>query len=1228
MKRILKVLFLAAAFVGLMMIAVSAEGEPCRHEVYHCEPNNASAHWLVCDTCGDIIGLAAHTAACNAPDTCAACGATGLTDVTVAHVNETHYESNSRSHWSVCDGCGETIGYTSTHAVNCDAPDTCTICGATGVTSSWVSHLGETHYESNGDFHWEVCDECGEMVGYRDSHRVYCDDQDTCSVCGATDMFDPWVRHIGDTHYEYNAKYHWEVCEECGEPIDKYLDHRNLHETNCNNPDFCAVCGSTTVVYADVSHVGTTHYESNGQYHWEVCDKCGRMDGHASRHEVYCDAPDFCYVCGATGVTVPSSYTGYYHHVGELHYESNDSNSHSAVYDCCGAVRWSSQSHTVYCDVPDTCIDCGATGVTSNNVHHRQSTHYESDDELHWIVCDDCADPTRWAQEHYRWACDDPDECYVCGAPCTGGGYYHRDFHAESINDLQHQWVCDVCGKPVFSYFDLHSVYCDEPNVCIDCGVTCTTVVIHHPSLVECSNESYRWEACGECGEVITYSGGNVLSPHYAACTHPNVCYDCGEPYTGSLSIHENIHLTYDGEHHWYVCDDCGEICNDYGEGSSLALIWDDNPPAREAHYTDCTKPGVCLLCGAPYAGSHVEHNGNTTFWYDENGHGSICDSCGKLTYYEEHEVWCQDVGVLDECYYCGMPYAGPNLNHPADGYSHEWVQYDNDTHWYICDSCGLPYDEAPHVLVPELPGICVVCGATNLSAEDDIVTISPATLSGEFTVGAPITAVMNAENALAYNYWLFNDKGVIVQEHANTTDASWTFTVDEPGIYLLRTYATNFVTEAWTDTEWFAVQAASVPAVSVSDVTVSGDLRLGAALTGQATVENAYAYNYWLFNDQGVIVKEHTNTTDTSWAFTIDEPGTYLLRVYATDFITEDWNDSAWFTIAEPDRAPVTVSDVTVSGDLRLGAALTGQATVENAYAYNYWLFNDQGVIVKEHTNTTDTSWAFTVDEPGEYLLRVYATDFLTEDWNDSAWFTIAEPDRAPVTVSDVTVSGDLRLGAALTGRATVENAYAYNYWLFNDQGVIVQAHTNTTDTSWAFTIDEPGEYLLRVYATDFITEDWNDSVWFTIEAEPTAEPDPTPSPTVDPTAEPTAEPTPETPDPEPSPSSAPENAVTISSVSLSAVTLNAGDRLMVRPRVRGGSGTYTYHYWVLDADGAIIQEKADTTDSSASFVLSEPGRYLVRVSVTDSATSDSADSAWITVVEAADPLSDAEAS
>ena len=304
------------------------------------------------------------------------------------------------------------------------------------------------------------------------------------------------------------------------------------------------------------------------------------------------------------------------------------------------------------------------------------------------------------------------------------------------------------------------------------------------------------------------------------------------------------------------------------------------------------------------------------------------------------------------------------------------------------------------------LVSLCALAGA------EEAVSIRPATLStANPAPGETMTATINATGAYAYNFWLFDQYGTIVQEKTNTTDTTWSFSVTTPGIYLLRTYATNFVTEGHADTDWFAVSS-HVPPVTVRDVTVSGDLTIGLPLTASAQVENALAFNYWLFSDQGVIVQEHTNTTDTSWTFAVSTPGLYLMRVYATDFVTDAHADSEWFQV-KSDLPPVEVGHVELPKEnYLLGETLHVEAPASGGtgvYAFNYWVFDSTGAIVMEKTNTFDTSADFPLEVEGVYLVRVFATDFLTEAYNDSNWFSAVEKVDFTYAIDDgyVTITG-----------------------------------------------------------------------------------------------------------------------------------------------------------------------------------------------------------------------------
>ena len=446
---------------------------------------------------------------------------------------------------------------------------------------------------------------------------------------------------------------------------------------------------------------------------------------------------------------------------------------------------------------------------------------------------------------------------------------------------------------------------------------------------------------------------------HYAYCTTPNVCAEGGEPYSGDWLIHGWIDYAYSGDVHWEVCTDCGTIISE-----------------PEAHVPTCL--GVCLYCLVPTPGSSGDHLWMLDSYYvNEDFHWYACLLCEREVL-EHHYRSC---AYGQECFDCGAEF--PSWQEYTYHFDTYYVS-DEFQHWLVCWDCGETAYSEPHTPSAANPKVCGACGMP-LNLHE--VSVEPAALTGSFVAGAPITATMNAKNAYAYNYWLYDSTGTIVQSKTNTTDTSWTFTVSTPGAYLVRTYATDFSTDGSADTAWFYVDGKSV---TVSNVGVSGSFKAGAPLTGTASVEAGFAFNYWLFNDQGTIVQEHTNTTDTSWTFSVSTPGLYLLRVYATDFKTDAYADSAWFYVADPvvvASASLSQENLTVGGTMTVTPHVSGGSGL---YAYNYWVYNSSGQIVMEKTNTLDVSATFTFTEPGAYLIRVYATDFVTDDHADSAWFAV----------------------------------------------------------------------------------------------------------------------------------------------------------------------------------------------------------------------------------------------
>ena len=212
---------------------------------------------------------------------------------------------------------------------------------------------------------------------------------------------------------------------------------------------------------------------------------------------------------------------------------------------------------------------------------------------------------------------------------------------------------------------------------------------------------TYHWRVCLECGEKLYYTA------HYVHCTNQNkrICEDCGAVLTedAPTTLHGEFELRHDIQYHWMECAACGEIRN------------------IAAHTGTCSQPGICTVCGATEAeGAEVISASHIYVQqHDELGHWSVCKVCGTETEKEDHFASCANP---DECLQCGaLKSEGADIPQP----DHDWqLQMDAKYHWDECSVCGLITAREQHyaLCTMEIPHLCAVCGA----AEEDGAAVAP----------------------------------------------------------------------------------------------------------------------------------------------------------------------------------------------------------------------------------------------------------------------------------------------------------------------------------------------------------------------------------------------------------------------------------------------------------------------------------------------------------------------
>jgi len=680
-----------------------------RHDEYYVD-GNEHEHWDACDACGNTWERNPHEGTCMNPNECSYCHMTYDGSNTYHEWDQVATKGDAEYHWEECGACGETWER-NPHESVCSNPNECSYCHMTYDGSNVYHDWDQVTTKGNAEYHWEECGACGEHMN-EEEHWSDCTDEGTCTQCG-----EPYTGERlwhGNVEYTFNDEYHWGHCSECGELMDE-----GEHGASCNGDGTCEWCDYDGQVDNIASH-SNTRWEGDENRHWIVCDDCGNVVGEGE-HWSFCDDRGECVGCGA-------AYTG--DNVGhkEIEYDFNEE-IHWAQCDACGEIVDEGE-HGANCDGDGTCEWCDYDGIVDNVLHGE--TIYIADGDYHSQICKNCGEEYGRG-EHFGW-CDNPGVCRGCGVECSDMQVYH-DWSSDVQHDEQEHWrICDRCGEE-FSR-DEHCSVCNEPGVCMECGVEYTGDNVSHINYEKAADETHHWRYCSGCGETWN------RNEHYALCTTPGECDYCGVEYTGDNVGHGEIELTWDDSRHYETCTDCGEVswsqkhyamCDTAGKcgyceaeytGGEVEHNWDyvsaerdethhwyycaycDKTFWKSEHFAYCDTNGKCAECEIEYTGSNVEHNwDNIEIRYDDEHHYDYCTVCEVNAWTGDHYVMCGQPG---ECGYCGMEYDAVITEHD---WAYVEIRYDDEKHYDYCTQCGISIWEGNHYTACDKPGVCEYCG-------------------------------------------------------------------------------------------------------------------------------------------------------------------------------------------------------------------------------------------------------------------------------------------------------------------------------------------------------------------------------------------------------------------------------------------------------------------------------------------------------------------------------------
>ncbi len=378
------------------------------------------------------------------------------------------------------------------------------------------------------------------------------------------------------------------------------------------------------------------------------------------------------------------------------------------------------------------------------------------------------------------------------------------------------------------------------------------------------------------------------------------------------------------------------------------------------------------------------------------------------------------------------------------------------------------------------------------------------------------------------------------------------------------------------------APMSAGAVTIKITNIAQSGTPAVGNTVTWTPTVTGGsgnYEYIYTLYktttSGSGY---DYLPKTTADYSITFTEVGTYYLQVVAYD-TKYDVVSAAKVTSAivvpgtgprlsfiDPNTTSVQIGS-TVQWTVYGETGSIGASGTEGDVTYEYSLYRKSDDLVI-NTIRTNPVFAYTLNVPGYYNLRVRATD----DNGTSAWIEtgyLVSAYAPAVTLDSLTVSSALiSLGESVTVKATASGGYKdlHYYWTVYKADVVIDSF-DTDESSIVYTPDTAGIYHFGCEVCDQSSQTTGIVT------------------TVDVTVTEPAE-------------------FDITSITRSSTTSETGKVISWKISLTGGIGTKTVVYTVYRNGTAYSTSSVTTTGSSvtASCYVSDTGKYTIKAYAFDS--------------------------
>ncbi len=252
----------------------------------------------------------------------------------------------------------------------------------------------------SGGYHYRECKSGCDVSDTKEkcTYSATCSSGGHCTVCGVAGKELNPTNHKISSEWTTANGYHYHLCEYgCNTEFDRAPCDS---EGTCSNPLPCNVCG--------VDHVKPENHNPEDEWvvvdgtHYHVClNGCGvKVDYGVCDITPTCVSVGECSACHTAGEAIDPN-----NHSPETEWTNENGTHYHMCQNGCGVkVEYG------VCDITPTCVSAGECSVCHyvgdaiDADAHKFGTEYESDDNIHYILCQNGCGKTKNEGEHnYEW---------------------------------------------------------------------------------------------------------------------------------------------------------------------------------------------------------------------------------------------------------------------------------------------------------------------------------------------------------------------------------------------------------------------------------------------------------------------------------------------------------------------------------------------------------------------------------------------------------------------------------------------------------------------------------------------------------------------------------------------------------------------------------------------------------------------------------------------------------